>query len=126
MTKTVFFKIVRNIALCGLIALTYVHQKVETVKTSFVIHKQQEELSLLLDQYRSLVYNLSRLESPKRVEDILCQNDITLTLPKVSRIRHITGANFDLAKRETEKPKISLLARLVDKLTIKAEAKDKL
>lgn len=74
MIKTNFFKNIIVILLLGTFALLYVHHEVETVKTSVLINKNRQELTLLLDQYRSLVYNLSRLESPKRIEDIfLCK-----------------------------------------------------
>ena len=79
--NTNFFKVVISIVLCTVFALFYVHQEIEVVKTSFLINQHRHKLSLLLDQYRSLVYNLSRLESPKRIEDTLYVNEITLCMP---------------------------------------------
>ena len=76
-----FFKAVIGIVLCTVFALFYVHQEIEVIKTSFLINQHRHTLSLLLDQYRSLVYNLSRLESPKRIEDTLHVNKITLCTP---------------------------------------------
>lgn len=77
-----FVKTVINILVCAVFALFYVHQKVEIVKMGFCVDGHRQELTLLLDQYRSLVYNLSRLQSPKSIEDTLYVNKITLSMPQ--------------------------------------------
>ena len=77
-TNKRFFKNVIGIVLCAVFALFYVHQEIEVVKTSFLINQHRHQLTIALDQYRSLVYNLSRLESPERIEDTLSRNEITL------------------------------------------------
>ncbi len=92
MAKINFFKHVTVVLLLGTCALFYVHQEVEIVKASVLINKNQKDLSFLLDQYRSLVYNLSRLESPKRIEDTLCVNEVALCMPKRENIRHFNKA----------------------------------
>lgn len=74
-----FFKAITGIMLCAIFALFYVHQKVEVFKISFLINKHHQQISFLLDQHRSLVYNLSKLKSPKRVEDTLYVNEINLS-----------------------------------------------
>lgn len=101
------------ILLCGIFALFYVHQEVEIVKTSFLINKHHRQVTLLLDQYRSLVYNLSRLESPKRIEDTLCINEITLCMPPTENIRRFGE------KIETKQ---SFLASIFDRFSTEAEA----
>jgi hypothetical protein len=80
-TNKRFFKSVSIILLCTVFALFYVHQEIEVVKTSFLINQHRHQLTLALDQYRSLVYNLSRLESPERIEDTLITNEIILCSP---------------------------------------------
>ncbi|UCD55562.1 MAG: hypothetical protein JSV93_01835 [Candidatus Omnitrophota bacterium] len=77
-TNIKFFRSVIGILLCAMFALFYVHQEIEVVKTSLLINQHRHQLTLLLDQYRSLVYNLSRLESPKKIEETLYVNKITL------------------------------------------------
>lgn len=104
-------------------ALAYVHQEIENVKTSFLINKHRGEVSLLLDQYRSLIYNLSRLESPRRIEDRLCLNEIALYAPLSEMKYYASGYNANYHEKNEDEPKASLVARIFDRLHTKAEAK---
>ena len=121
MTETKFLKTIVGILLCATFALFYAHQEVEIVKAGLLINKNRYEVSLLLDQYRSLVYNLSRLESPERVEKALFANEISLSMPSV-RKTHGFGRGR-LAEEVRPKRKESFLARLFDRFATKAEAK---
>jgi len=85
--KTKFLRTIAGIMTCAVFALFYAHQQVELVQTSFLINKHRGEVTLLLDQYRSLVYNLSRLESPGRIEETLSAREIALCVPKKKNIR---------------------------------------
>ena len=126
MAKTKFFKIIAGIFLCFLFAITYVHQEVEIVKTSLNVNEKRREVSFLLDQYRSLVYNLSRLESPQRIESRLSNNEIVLCMPSTNNIHRVDRIN--IAERNARRhvnTKESFLARVFDRLSTKAEAKDK-
>jgi len=87
MGKTKFARTIAGITLTAVFALFYAHQQVELVKTSFLINKHDREITLLLDQYRGLVYNLSRLELPGRIENTLSVKEITLCMPKKNNIR---------------------------------------
>jgi len=109
--------------LCAVLALLYVHQEVEIVKTSFRINKQFRKVSFLLDQYRSLVYNLSRLESPKGIEDRLSINEIVLCMPKTENIRRPAETKL-VYSEEALSPgqKQSFLGRLFDSFSTRAEA----
>ncbi|MCQ9206469.1 MAG: hypothetical protein NG740_01105 [Omnitrophica bacterium] len=124
MNKRKFLKSIAGISLCAILALGYVHQEVEIVKTGFLINKHRSEVSFQLDQYRSLVYNLSRLESPKRVEAILCMNDIALCMPKVKNKRRFSqiARTYDEEKPRMKKSE-SLLAYVLDRFSTNAEAK---
>ena len=125
-TRTSFFNIIAGSLLCASCALMYVHQEVEMVKTGFHINKNRQSLTLLLDQYKSLVYNLSRLESPGTIEDALSLNDIRLCMPAVNNVHHFVRGNIVLSdgSAATEGKK-SFLANLFDRFPAKAEAKDK-
>src|SRR3990167_2622979 len=98
MAQSRFFKTIFCITVLILVSLCYVHQEIEIVRTGFSINKSRKEASFLLDQYRSLVYNLSQLQSPKRIEDTLCVNEITLCMPKLENVQHM--ARVDLAYKE--------------------------
>jgi len=121
MTETKFFKTIIGILLCAMFALFYAHQEVEIVKSGLLINKNRYEVSLLLDQYRSLVYNLSRLESPERVENTLFANEMSLYMPSVRKTRGFRRRR--LAKEVEPERKESFLARLFDRFSTKAEAK---
>ena len=121
MAETRFFKSIIGILLCATFALFYAHQEVEIVKAGLLINKNRYEVSLLLDQYRSLVYNLSRLESPERVESTLFANEISLSMPRVRKAHGIGRRR--LAKEAHHERKESFLARLFDRFSTKAEAK---
>ena len=120
MAKIKFFKTITLILVFTVVAVTYVHQQVEIFKTSLIINKNRTEVSFLLDQYRSLVYNLSRLESPDRIEKALFANEITLCMPKTDNIRRVDVIHVD---ETTEGTRESFLARVFDRFSTKAEAK---
>ena len=121
MTEIRFFKTISCIILVAIFALFYAHLQVEIVKTSLVINEHRSDVSFLLDQYRTLVYNLSQLESPKSIEDTLCFNEIVLAMPKRSNAARLD--RVDLAYTR-EKPKVNntFLAKLFDRFSVKAEA----
>lgn len=77
-----FLRIIAGTLLLATFALVYVYQETEIVKTGFLINKHRYRVSFLLDQHRSLVYNLSRLESPRRIENMLSVEKITLGIPE--------------------------------------------
>jgi len=120
MTKLKFPKILFSILMLTAFCLYYVHQEIEIVKTSFNINKNRKHLSFLLDQYRSLVYNLSRLESPERIENALSENEIVLCMPKTRDIRRFESENLAGNRKKEEKP--SFLASVFDRFSTKAEA----
>ena len=93
MAKIKFFRRIACIVLCAIFALIYVHQEVEIVKTGLYINDNHRQLAFLLDQYRSLVYNLSELESPRRIEDNLNMKEIALFVPGKGCIRRFNGMN---------------------------------
>jgi hypothetical protein len=86
MSEIRFFRHIFCIVICALFGLLYVHQQVEIVKTGLEISSKYQKVSFLLDQYRSLVYNLSELESPKAIEQILSMNEIVLCAAKKANI----------------------------------------
>ena len=120
MTKLKFPKILFSILMLTVFCLYYVHQEVEIVKTSFSMNENRQHLSFLLDQYRSLVYNLSRLESPERIENTLSENEIVLCMPKTQDIRRFESENLAESQKKEEKP--SFLASVFDRFSTKAEA----
>jgi len=53
--------------LVTIISMGYVHQCVEIVKAGYRIEEHRKSLSQLVDRNSKLMYNLSKLESPKNL-----------------------------------------------------------
>jgi hypothetical protein len=118
-----FSRVLMFITSFAFLAVIYVHQEVEIFKTSFAINKNRQELSFLLDQYRSLIYNLSRLESPDRIEKELSSKEIVLCMPNIDNVRRFEVVNADYKESGLTEAKKSFLVRALDRFTITAEAK---
>jgi len=124
MLKLRFINIFGLMVICAVISLFYVHLETEIVKTSFLINKHNKKLAFLLDQHRSLVYNLSQLESPNSIEEALCTNEIVLCMPRADNIRRFYGAGRAAGENHAgAKSRDSFFIRLLDRFSTKAEAK---
>lgn len=55
----------------ALLSGVYVHQHAKLIEYSYSINSSEEDLSLLIDRNRALRYNISRLESPARLEEAI-------------------------------------------------------
>jgi len=53
--------------LVTVLSLGYVYQRVEIVKAGYSLQAHRKQLSLLIDRNSKLMYNLSRLESPRNL-----------------------------------------------------------
>ena len=58
-------KIIVTGAVITLIAVGYVHQHIEIVKAGYCLQRSRQRLSCLVEQNSKLMYNLSKLESPR-------------------------------------------------------------
>lgn len=69
------------------VAVAYVWQRTELVSVSYRIHRQEAELSHLIDQQRLLEYNVLTRESPSTLQEKLEAVDpsLQLTQRQVSR-----------------------------------------
>jgi len=123
MVNTRFLKILFSIIACGAMALAYVHQEVEIVKTGYSIDEHKRCLAFLLDQHRTLVYNLSRLGTPERIEDNLKLNEVVLCMPTKDNVLYLGAGEAPYRENETAKAPGSHIAKVLDTFTAKAEAK---
>ncbi|MBI4335397.1 MAG: hypothetical protein HY589_01935 [Candidatus Omnitrophica bacterium] len=62
------YKFSITLTVITLLALLYVHQQVELLKISYGINTNEKETARLLDQNRSLMYNMTRLKSPVNLD----------------------------------------------------------
>ena len=102
-------------------AVGYVHQRVELVKTGYDLQKNRECLSLLVDQNSKLMYNLFKLESPRNLL-------ASMNSEKISFAGHITrpdnNRRYQISRIDTgEERKVeSLFGRFLDLFAVEAEA----
>jgi len=71
------------ISIITFVSLTYVHQQIKLLESSYKIHYGQHELSLLVDQNRHLRYNVNALEAPARLENIMIAQKDEVYMPRV-------------------------------------------
>ncbi|KJJ84557.1 hypothetical protein OMAG_001562 [Candidatus Omnitrophus magneticus] len=112
-------KIILNCGVITAIAVAYVHQRVEIVKEGYVLQDNKRRLDTLIDQNTKLLYNLSRLESPRHLLSSLDDSNI-----KFASQRTLGDGAYLLGRSEERDrlAKINILTKVSDLLTTKAEA----
>ncbi|MGB2630195.1 MAG: hypothetical protein WBD24_02380 [Candidatus Omnitrophota bacterium] len=109
--------------LATFMAVGYVHQQVEIVKTGYDLQKNRENLSCLVDQNSKLMYNLFKLESPRNLL-------ASMNSEKISFAGHITRPENDrryrISRTDVNKDRKaeSLIGRFLDLFAMEAEASD--
>lgn len=68
-------------AMVTILALGYVHQQVELLRINYTINSNQDNLSVLLDQNSTLMYNVNSLQAPCYLENALLEKDLNLEIP---------------------------------------------
>ena len=105
-----------------LLSVCYVHQRVETLKAGYMMQDNIRRISQLIDRNSKLMYNLSRLESPRYLLTSLDGEDIIF-----AKHRSIQTGSYRLALASTgvavtEK---NVFGRMLDAFTPIAEAKSR-
>ena len=102
------------------IAVGYVHQQIEAVKMGYALQKNRAYLSSLVDQNSKLMYNLSKLESPKNLLKSLGDKEI-----RFAARRSGSEESFQLAQLDTERIEVreSLIGKFFDLFSPNAEAR---
>lgn len=90
------YKIILTGIMITIIAIGHVYQRVEIVKAGYVLQKSRTSLSQLVDQNSKLMYNLSKLESPRYLLASLNTEEI-----EFARGRHTS--NYVIAYADTNK-----------------------
>lgn len=70
------YKFILTSMIITVVAVVYVHQRVEIVKAGYDLQKSRRYLACLVDQNSNLMYNLSKLESPRYLLASLNAEDI--------------------------------------------------
>ncbi len=115
----------RIIFICSLVtamAVGYVHQRVEIVKAGYGLQKNKKYLSQLIDQNSKLMYNLSKLESPRSLLTSLNTQKIEFA---AHRSEHSDRDMLLCAGSKDENAAEGLMGFFLDVFTAKAEAKSR-
>jgi len=81
MSEIRFFRHIFCIVICALFGLLYVHQQVELLRINYSLNHNRDNLSLLLDQKSTLMYNVVRLQSPFYLEQGLSAKNVNVEIP---------------------------------------------
>ncbi|MGB2600566.1 MAG: hypothetical protein WBD00_02515 [Candidatus Omnitrophota bacterium] len=101
-------------------AIGYVHQQVEIVKAGYSLQKSRKHLSCLVDQNSKLMYNLSKLESPRNLLTSLNGEEIEFASNKIRRTNSYQIAQADSSDGDASQ---SIIGKFLDLFTVNAEAK---
>jgi len=101
-------------------AVGYVHQRVEIIKAGYGLQENKKHLSQLIDQNSKLMYNLSKLESPRSLLTSLNAEKIEFA---THRSEHSDRDLLLCAGSKDENATEGLVGRFLDVFTAKAEAK---
>ena len=102
------------------IAVGYVHQRVEIIKTGYTLQKNRKYLSYLVDQNSNLMYNLSKLESPRYLLASLDGEEIEFANYRARQKDNYQIAYVTSSDSETGN---SFISRILDLFTLSAEAR---
>ncbi|MDP8299001.1 MAG: hypothetical protein P9L88_03775 [Candidatus Tantalella remota] len=100
-------------------AVGYVHQKVEIVKEEYGLQKNRKYLSYLVDQNSRLMYNLSKLESPTYL--LASLNDENIEFARINDVSVRVSAAMSGSAGPL--PRKSLVGRIFGFFTEEAEAR---
>lgn len=104
------------------VAVGYVHQRVEIIKAGYILQGSRRHLARLVDQNSNLMYNLSKLESPKYLLASLDSEDMEFS---EQRIRRTNNYNIKKADRQSAGRRSGFLGRLFDVFIPKLEARSR-
>jgi len=74
-----------------LIALLYVHQQIQLIEMSYKIEFNEKAAASLLDQNKSLVYNVTKLKSPVYLEKRLLAGKKEFTIPQQWKVVEVAA-----------------------------------
>ncbi|MDD3088405.1 MAG: hypothetical protein PHT95_00470 [Candidatus Omnitrophica bacterium] len=102
------------------IASCYVHQQIEIYKTGYSIQQNKNYLSSLVDDNSKLMYNLSKLESPRNLLRSLDGKEIRFANERTGLEKSYQLAQLD---RDGAAPREGFVGRVLDLFATSAEAR---
>ena len=101
-------------------AMGYVHQRVEIIKAGYGLQQSRESLACLVDQNSKLMYNLSKLESPRHLLASMNGEEIEFANSRAGRKNLYQLALAEPAGKKTAR---GVVGRFFDIFTLDAEAR---
>lgn len=102
------------------ISVAYVHQRVEIIKMGYGLQNSRIRLSRLVDQNTKLMYNLSKLESPRNLLAAMSSEEIEFA---GRRAADINEERFAEVATEKSGAGDGFFIKFLDLFTLSAEAK---
>lgn len=102
------------------LSVIYVHQRIEIVKSGYALQKSRKYLSYLVDHNTKLMYNLSKLESPRNLLTSLNGEEIEFASHRTRKISSYQVARAGSYKGSESE---SLIGKFLDLFTLNAEAR---
>ena len=80
-----------------LLALLYVHQQVQLIEVSYKIESNEKGVTTLLDQNKSLVYNITKLKSPVYLEKKFLASKKEFVIPQQWQVIEVAAPRLEKA-----------------------------
>ena len=116
------YKIICTSIFITLMAMGYVHQHVEIVKAGYGLQKNRKQLEYLDDQNAKLIYDLSKMESPRNLLTSLDNQQIEFVK---YRNKGANSYKVAYADTKTNDKEGNFIVRLLDIFTPSAVAHPK-
>lgn len=102
------------------IATGKVHQRVETVKAGYELQESHKYLSYLIDRNSRLMYDLSKVQSPRYLLASLSGEDIVFASRRAGLMNSYRSvhAGYDADEKDE-----GIVSRIFDLFTVSAEAR---
>ena len=107
--------------LITIFTLFHVHQKIEIIKLGYELQAKRQVLRDTLDEQRCLIYRINAMESPLELRKRLFEESIELVQTDIENI-YYASAKLKRDNVVVEQIHSNMLARLLDAVTLKAEA----
>jgi hypothetical protein len=114
------YRVILGGIIVTVIAIGYVHQRVEIVKAGYGLQKNRVHLSYLVDQNSKLMYNLSKLESPRYLLASLNGSDVEFAKNRAVQVNSYQLARADF---DNDSASESFIGKFLDLFTLSAEAR---
>jgi len=112
-------RMISTFILITILAVGYVYQRVEIIQAGYGVQKNRRYLGYLVEQNSELMYDLSKLESPRYLLASVGDEEMEFSN---RRSRENNSNNFTVATSPEIDENEGLFGRFIDLFTVNAEA----